>query len=269
MTDHQNNIADNQNPPIPSPVGVNASTSQPGHIGTSTQRSPSFMFGHDLSQFPSVIPPGMTVHTWYEQQAAMLTAAYNRACTESNIRAGLPQHHTPLLSVFYNTTAGYIHARLQEADVKNGDRLTVRSTPSTRTIPHTGPTPEDRYIPALAPMARTGGDQPPDAAQAFGADWARNHTPKGKVIPTLTTIATAVIRMTPAADREDATMFLPVTPATHTLGRQSALRTSHTGQRQRPKIPSSARRLPTPMSPRQSSHSTLGNTVVRPTRTTT
>uniref|UniRef100_A0A251SJG1 Uncharacterized protein n=1 Tax=Helianthus annuus TaxID=4232 RepID=A0A251SJG1_HELAN len=73
MTDHQNNTADNQNPPIPNPVGVNASTSQPGHIGTSTQRSPSFMFGHDLSQFPSVIPPGMTIHAWYEQQAATLT----------------------------------------------------------------------------------------------------------------------------------------------------------------------------------------------------
>ena len=184
-------------------------------------------------------------------------------------KLGLPQHRTPLPIVFYNTKAGYIHVQLREVDVKTVDHLTVRSTPSTRMIPHTGLTPEDRYIPALAPMARTGGDQPPDAAQAFRADWARNRTPKGTVIPTLTTIATAVIRMTPVADREDATMFLPVTPATHTLGRQSALRTSHTGQRQRPKIPSSARGLPTPMSPRQSSHSTLGNTVVRPTRTTT
>ncbi|KAJ0890971.1 hypothetical protein HanRHA438_Chr09g0429671 [Helianthus annuus] len=69
------------------------------------------MFGHDLSQFASVIPPGMTVHTWYEQQAALLTAAYNRAYTEANIQTGpTPAPHTPAERILQYD--GRIHSRL-------------------------------------------------------------------------------------------------------------------------------------------------------------
>ncbi|KAJ0493842.1 hypothetical protein HanIR_Chr12g0590641 [Helianthus annuus] len=110
MTDHQNNTGDNQNPTNPSPVGVNPSTSQPGHIGTSTQRGPSLTFGHDLSQYASVIPPGTNVHAWYDQQAALLTATYNRACAEAQIQAGpTPAPHTPADRILQY--AGRAHSR--------------------------------------------------------------------------------------------------------------------------------------------------------------
>ncbi|MFS7972902.1 hypothetical protein Hanom_Chr09g00850301 [Helianthus anomalus] len=102
-------------------------------------------------------------------------------------------------------------------------------------------------------------------APEFRAGWAHSHIPKGMVVPTRTTIHIAGILMLPVADREDGTIFLPLIPATHTSGLPNALRTSPTGQRLRPKTPNSPRELPTPMSPQQNSHSTLGNTAVRPT----
>ncbi|MFS7945348.1 hypothetical protein Hanom_Chr06g00523221 [Helianthus anomalus] len=38
----------------------------------------------------------MDVHAWYDQQAALLTATYNRACAEAQIQAGpTPAPHTP------------------------------------------------------------------------------------------------------------------------------------------------------------------------------
>ena len=165
--------------------------------------------------------------------------------------------------------AGYTHVRLPEADMTTVDHLTVRSIHSTRILPHMSPAPEGQCIPAWAPMGKIGGGQPPGAAQASRADWARNLTRKGTVIPTLTIKPTAGSLTTPTADRGDATMFLPVTPALHTSGRQSALCTNHTGQGPRPKIQNSSRTSPTPISQRQNSQSTLGNTVARPTRTTT
>ena len=68
------------------------------------------MFGHDLSQFPSVIPPGMDVHAWYDQQAALLTATYNRACAEAQIQAGpTPAPHTPADRILQY--AGRAHSR--------------------------------------------------------------------------------------------------------------------------------------------------------------
>ncbi|MFS8005643.1 hypothetical protein Hanom_Chr13g01239731 [Helianthus anomalus] len=97
MSDHQHNITgDNQNPTTPWSVGTTPITPNPGHIGTSTQRGPSFTFGHDLSQYASVIPPDMDPHTWYDQQAALLAATYNCACAEAQIQAGpTPAPHTP------------------------------------------------------------------------------------------------------------------------------------------------------------------------------
>ena len=97
MTDHQNNTTgDNLLPTNTGNLGSTPPEPNPGHIGTSTQRGPSLTFGHDLSQYASVIPPNMDPHIWYDQQATLLAATYNRACAEAHIQAGpTPAPHTP------------------------------------------------------------------------------------------------------------------------------------------------------------------------------
>ena len=97
MSDRLNNTAgDNLNPTNTGPARTIPPVPNPGHIGTSTQGGPSLTFGHDLSQYASVIPPDMNPHAWYDQQAAMLAATCNRVCAEAQVQAGpTPAPHTP------------------------------------------------------------------------------------------------------------------------------------------------------------------------------
>ena len=126
-----------------------------------------------------------------------------------------------------------------------------------------------QYKAAWALKAITCDNPQPTAAPAFKAGWDRSPITKDMAVPTRTTIHIAGILMPLAADWEDATILLPLTPETHTSALQSAPRTNPTGQEPRLKTLNSPQESPTPMSPPQNSHSALENTTVRPTWTIT
>ncbi|MFS8034605.1 hypothetical protein Hanom_Chr17g01583111 [Helianthus anomalus] len=53
------------------------------------------MFIPDFSQYASVLPPGMDLHTWYFQQQAALAAAYNKVCGDTQTPGGpMPAPYT-------------------------------------------------------------------------------------------------------------------------------------------------------------------------------
>ncbi|KAJ0456749.1 hypothetical protein HanIR_Chr15g0765971 [Helianthus annuus] len=97
MSDHPNNATgESLNPANPGPAGTAPPAQNAGHIGTSAPGGTPPASAPDFSQYATVIPPGMDLHTWYLQQQTMLAAAYNKVCAEAQIPGGpTPAPHTP------------------------------------------------------------------------------------------------------------------------------------------------------------------------------
>ncbi|KAJ0852204.1 hypothetical protein HanRHA438_Chr14g0635451 [Helianthus annuus] len=260
---------DNLNPTNPGNAGTAPPDLNPGHVGTSTQRGPSLTFGHDLSQYASVIPPDTDPHTWYDQQAALLTATYNRACAEAQIQAGHTlAPHTPTGRILqYDGRApsrpasrsrredhgsSYCEVRtINEDDSSYGSR--TRGPIQSRL----GPQGDNRR---QSTVHRSSGIQsrlgPLPQYEGYGRTDPNNHTYCGDSHDT--------------SSRPGGRNYSAPTHPRNTYLR-AAKRPENQPYRPgpRPKTPNLPEESHTPMSPPQNSHSTFGNTTVRPTRTTT
>ncbi|MFS7953197.1 hypothetical protein Hanom_Chr07g00615741 [Helianthus anomalus] len=89
----------NLNPTNLGPTGTTPPAQQISHIGTSAQGDDPPMFIPDFSQYAFVLPPSMDLHTWYYQQT-VLTAAYNKACVDTQTPGGpTPEPYTPVARI--------------------------------------------------------------------------------------------------------------------------------------------------------------------------